>query len=117
METLENKEFLEQRTVLCTDCGILHSPMTAPLRIEKHRKPEEIWCVSPDPRRGRAQAGDGPVGVRPPVDREPGAGGRARGHPLLADDPAVPGPVADDGDRRPDAADLGPLGIDLPLRD
>src|SRR4051812_19325765 len=48
METLENKEFLEQRTVLCTDCGILHSPMTAPLRIEKHRKPEEIWCVSPD---------------------------------------------------------------------
>ena len=37
------------------------------------------------------------------------------GHPLLADDPAVPGPVADDGDRRDDAADLGPLGVHLPL--
>ena len=35
--------------------------------------------------------------------------------PLLADDPAVPRPVADDGDRRDDAADLGPLGVHLPV--
>ena len=34
-------------TVLCTDCGILHSPTTTPFRIEKQRKPGEIWCVSP----------------------------------------------------------------------
>jgi len=43
----KNKAFLNQLTILCTDCGILRGTTTAPFQIEKHGKPEEIWCVSP----------------------------------------------------------------------
>ena len=50
----------------------------------------------------RPEGRDGPVGLRPALDREPGGGGRAGGGPLLAGDPALPGRVADDGDRRVD---------------
>ena len=70
-----------------------------------------------DPRRDRPEAGDGPVGLRPPVDREPDGRGHPRGGPLLAGDPALPGRVADDGDRRPDDPHRGPGGPDRALCD
>ena len=56
------------------------------------------------------KAGDGSVGLRPPVDRQPGAGRSARGGPLLAGDPAVSGRMADDGDRHHDDSHLGAGG-------
>ena len=56
------------------------------------------------------QAGHGPVGVCPEIDRGPGPGGAARCGPLLAGHPDLPGRVADDRHRHHDAADLGPGG-------
>src|SRR4051794_6944577 len=49
--------------------------MTAPLRIEKHRKPEEIWCVSPD----RPVGAECPVGGR----TAPGRTRRSADHETL----------------------------------
>ena len=69
-----------------------------------------------DPAGHRPESRDGPVGLRAPFDREPGRGRRARGGALLAGDPALPGRVADDGDRRPDDPDRGAGGADRPLR-
>ncbi len=65
----------------------------------------------------RPEAGHGPVGLRPPVDLQPGPGRGARGGPLLAGDPAVPRPDPDDGDRDHDAAAVGPGGGGLPAGD
>ena len=59
----------------------------------------------PEPHGHRFEGGHGPVGLRPPFDREPGGGGRAGGHPLLAGDPGLPGRVADDDHRRADRSD------------
>ncbi len=70
----------------------------------------------PDPAGHRPEGGHGPVRLRAPLDREPGRGRRARGGALLAGDPALPGRMADDGDRRLDDPDRRPGGLDRPLR-
>ena len=46
-----------------------------------------------------------------------GAGRRAGRHPLLAGDPDLPGPVADDADRRHDDSAVGAGGDHLPVLD
>ena len=61
------------------------------------------------------QAGHGPVGLRPEIDRGPGPGGAARRDPLLAGHPDLPGRVADDRHRHHDPADLGPGGARRPF--